>query len=295
MIAFDRFLIDFDCFGHVIIDEAHRIPSQVFSRALQKINCPYMLGLSATPNRKDGLTKILKWYIGDIVYQNKVNNATSVLVKRYIVKSENPVYNQELFDFRGRVKMATMINNITQYFYRTKISVRVIQELLKEDGRKILLLSDRKNHLNDIYKFVTTNNICTVGYYVGGMKKEKLKESEGMELILGTFAMANEGLDIEALNTLILASPKSDIVQSCGRILRKSHCSIEPVIVDMVDKFSIFENQSNKRLKYYRTKKYDVMDYVVQDISGEILSEKKNEAEPRKKKTIKVDTSVCLF
>ena len=291
----DFSLIDFDCFGHVIIDEAHRIPSQVFSRALQKINCPYMLGLSATPNRKDGLTKILKWYIGDIVYQNKVNNATSVLVKRYIVKSENPVYNQELFDFRGRVKMATMINNITQYFYRTKISVRVIQELLKEDGRKILLLSDRKNHLNDIYKFVTTNNICTVGYYVGGMKKEKLKESEGMELILGTFAMANEGLDIEALNTLILASPKSDIVQSCGRILRKSHCSIEPVIVDMVDKFSIFENQSNKRLKYYRTKKYDVMDYVVQDISGEILSEKKNEAEPRKKKTIKVDTSVCLF
>jgi len=156
-------------------------------------------------------------------------------------------------------------------------------------------LSDRKNHLNDIYKFVTTNNICTVGYYVGGMKKEKLKESEYKELILGTFAMANEGLDIEALNTLILASPKSDIVQSCGRILRKSHCSIEPVIVDMVDKFSIFENQSNKRLKYYRTKKYDVMDYVVQDISGEILSENKNEAEPRKKKTIKVDTSVCLF
>ena len=65
-------MIDFDCFGHVIIDEAHRIPSQVFSKALQKINCPYMLGLSATPNRKDGLTKILKWYIGDIVYQNKV-------------------------------------------------------------------------------------------------------------------------------------------------------------------------------------------------------------------------------
>ena len=291
----DFSLTDFDCFGHVIIDEAHRIPSQVFSRALQKINCPYMLGLSATPNRKDGLTKVLKWYIGDIIYQNKVNNANNVLVKRYIVKSENPVYNQELFDFRGKVKMATMINNITQYFYRTKISIRVIQDLLKEEGRKILLLSDRKNHLNDIYKFVTTNNICTVGYYVGGMKKEKLKESEYKDLILGTFAMANEGLDIEALNTLILASPKSDIVQSCGRILRKSHGNIEPVIIDMVDKFSIFENQSNKRLKFYRSKKYDVMDYEVHDITGEILSEKKNEVQPKKKKTIKVDTSVCLF
>ena len=291
----DFSLIDFDCFGHVIIDEAHRIPSQVFSRALQKINCPYMLGLSATPNRKDGLTKILKWYVGDIVYSNITNNTNSVLVKRYIVKSENPVYNNELVDFRGRVKMSTMINNITEYFYRTKIIINIIQEILKEDGRKILLLSDRKNHLNDIYKYVTKNNICTVGYYVGGMKQEKLKESEYKDLILGTFAMANEGLDIEALNTLILASPKSDIVQSCGRILRKSHGTVEPIIVDMVDKFSVFGNQSNKRLKFYRSKKYDIMDYEVQDITGEILSEKKNEAQTKKKKTIKVDTDVCLF
>ena len=251
----DFSLIDFDCFGHVIIDEAHRIPSQVFSRALQKINCNYMLGLSATPNRKDGLTKVLKWYIGDIVYSNKVSNANNVLVNRYIVKSQNPVYNEELYDFRGKVKMATMINNITQYFYRTKIIIKVIKEILEQENRKILLLSDRKNHLNDIYKFVTANNICTVGYYVGGMKKEKLKESEYKDLILGTFAMANEGLDIEALNTLILASPKSDIVQSCGRILRKSHEKVQPIIVDMVDRFSIFENQGNKRLKYYRSKK----------------------------------------
>ena len=97
-----------------------------------------------------------------------------------------------------------------------------------------------------------------------------------------------------------MASPKSDIVQSCGRILRKSHEKVQPIIVDMVDRFSIFENQGNKRLKYYRSKKYDIMDYEVQDITGEILSEKKNEAEPRKKKTIKVDTDlvdtdVCLF
>ena len=94
---------------------------------------------------------------------------------------------------------------------------------------------------------------------------------------------------------LIGSSPKSDIVQSCGRILRKSHGTVEPIIVDMVDKFSVFGNQSNKRLKFYRSKKYDVMDYEVQDITGEILSEKKNEAQTKKKKTIKVDTDVCLF
>ena len=52
----------FDDIGHVIIDECHCIPSRVFSRALLKINSPYMLGISATPNRKDGLTKVLKYY-----------------------------------------------------------------------------------------------------------------------------------------------------------------------------------------------------------------------------------------
>ena len=288
-------LIDFDCFGHVIIDEAHRIPSQVFSRALQKINCPYMLGLSATPNRKDGLTKVLKWYIGDIVYSNKVTNTNNVLVNRFLVQSTNGVYNEELYDYRGKVKMATMINNITNYFYRTKIIINKIQDVLKEDNRKILLLSDRKNHLNDIYKVVTTNNICTVGYYVGGMKKEKLKESEYKDLILGTFAMANEGLDIEALNCLILASPKSDIVQSCGRILRKSHEGIQPLIIDMVDLFSIFENQSRKRLKYYHSKKYDVIDYTVKDITGEILSEEPNIKQKPVKKPIINEIDECLF
>ena len=58
----------FDDIGHVIIDECHRIPSKIFMRTLFKINCNYMLGLSATPNRKDGCTKILKWFIGDIIF-----------------------------------------------------------------------------------------------------------------------------------------------------------------------------------------------------------------------------------
>ena len=55
----------------------------------------YTLGLSATVKRKDGLTKVLKWFIGDIVYSNKVTNTNNVLVNRYIVKSQNPVYNEE--------------------------------------------------------------------------------------------------------------------------------------------------------------------------------------------------------
>ena len=69
----------FDSIGHVIIDECHRIPSRVFSKALLKLNSHYMLGLSATPNRKDGLTKVLKYYIGDIIYSVKSNEKNIVI------------------------------------------------------------------------------------------------------------------------------------------------------------------------------------------------------------------------
>ena len=90
------------------------------------------------------------------------------------------------------------------------------------------------------------------------MTPKALKESESKTLILATFPMANEGLDIVALNTLILASPKSDIIQSIGRVMRQKHLTIIPKIIDIVDDFSVFGNQSIKRLKIYEKRKYKI-------------------------------------
>ena len=90
------------------------------------------------------------------------------------------------------------------------------------------------------------------------MTQKALKESEEKQLILATFPMANEGLDIISLNTLILASPKSDIIQSVGRIMRQKHETIIPQIIDIVDDFSVFGNQSIKRLKLYKKRDYAI-------------------------------------
>jgi superfamily II DNA or RNA helicase len=251
----------FNEIGHVIIDECHRIPSRVFSKALLKINSNYMLGLSATPNRKDGLTKVLKWYIGDIIYSVKSSEKNVVLVERYILTSTDENYNKELVNFRKQVQMPSMINNITNYYKRTKLIMnQVCKEILGNPARQILILSDRKQHLEDMFKMAQESGINSVGYYVGGMKKEKLKENESCKLLLGTFPMANEGLDIPSLNGLVLATPKSDIIQSVGRICRVKHDNIQPIIIDIVDTFSIFDGQSKKRLTVYKKKKYQVKD-----------------------------------
>jgi len=253
----------FDSIGHVIIDECHRIPSRVFSKALLKLNSNYMLGLSATPNRKDGLTKVLKYYIGDIIFSVKSNEKNVVKVSRYILNSTDENYNKEIYNFRGQVQMPTMLNNISSYNKRTKLIMdKVIEEINSSDLRQILILSDRKQQLEDMYKMAIDSGIESIGYYVGGMKKEKLKENENCKILLGTFPMANEGLDIPSLNGLVLATPKSDIIQSIGRICRMKHENIQPLIIDMVDKFSIFDNQSNKRFNVYKKKKYQITDFT---------------------------------
>jgi superfamily II DNA or RNA helicase len=251
----------FDEIGHVIIDECHRIPSRVFSKALMKINSNYMLGLSATPNRKDGLTKVLKYYIGDVIYSVKSFDKNIVKVERYILKSQDENYKKEVLNYMGKVQMATMINNISNCKNRTRMIIeRVVKEINDNENRQILILSDRREHLDEMYNMAKDSGITSVGYYVGGMKKDKLKESESCKLILGTYPMAKEGLDIPTLNCLILGTPISDIVQSIGRIDRVKHINITPLIIDIVDDFSIFSNQSRKRFALFKKKNYELED-----------------------------------
>ena len=262
----------FNGIGHVIIDECHRIPSRVFSKALLKVNSKYMLGLSATPNRKDGLTKVLKWYIGDIIFSIKGSEKNVVKVERYLIDSKDDNYNHEVVNYMGKAQMPTMLNNIADCRMRTKLIMkRVIEELDLNEKRQFLVLSDRKQHLEDMYKLAIDMGLSSVGYYVGGMKKEKLKENESCRLLLGTYPMANEGLDIPTLNGLVLSTPKSDIIQSVGRICRVVHEGIQPLIIDIIDQFSIFEGQGRKRFAVYKKKGYEIIDIpynIDKEISG---------------------------
>ena len=77
------------------------------------------------------------------------------------------------------------------------------------ENRKILVLTDRRQHCFDLLEACSS---YSAGLYIGGMKPEELKESEQADVIFATYSLAHEGLDIPTLDTLIMASPKSDIV-----------------------------------------------------------------------------------
>ena len=251
----------FDSFGLVIFDECHHLGAEVFSKCMAKVASKYMLGLSATPNRKDGLRKVFEWYIGDIAYMTKDTKDDGAIVNIIKYYSEDHKYSKIETTFQGKPCFPKMINNICDHKSRTELIVEQLIPLY-EEGRCILILSDRRNHLLDIDIMLKKVNI-ECGYYVGGMKPQALRDAQEKNIILGTFSMASEGMDIPKLNTMILASPKSDIVQSVGRILRqkKEIRKFTPLIIDINDEFSLFLNQSKKRLAYYNKCKYDITIY----------------------------------
>ena len=78
-----------------------------------------------------------------------------------------------------------------------------------------MILAHNKTLLTYLYKAIEHRNIGTVGYYIGGMKEVQLKESENKKIIIATYAMASEGLDIKSLTTLIMASPKDRCMSIC--------------------------------------------------------------------------------
>lgn len=249
----------FDSFGMVIIDEVHHCGAEVFSQALMKVNFQYAMGLSATPKRKDGLTKVFIWSLGQIVFQ-AARGPETVRVQTRSYSCIHPDYSTEQFMFNGKPNMALMINQICAYFPRTEWILDGLVELLaNEPKRRVLILSDRRQHLVD---FETAIKVRwperTVGYYVGGMKEAGLKASELCDFLLGTFSMSSEGMDVPGLDTLILASPKSDVEQSVGRILRLKEADrlYQALIIDICDDIGLFANQARKRAQFYKKHNY---------------------------------------
>ena len=248
----------FDSFGFTIIDEVHRIGSEQFSKTLFKTITPYMLGISATVERKDKLTKILYMFIGEKIYSQERKDEDCVVVRTIEYKNRDTEFNQSEVDFKGNTKYSTMITKLCKFRPRSDFIVTVIDDLVNElPDSQIMILSHNRSLLTYLYESITAKQFATVGYYVGGMKKENLQETEKKQIVLATYAMAAEALDIKTLSILIMATPKTDIIQSVGRILRTKH--EQPLIVDILDTHDVFQNQYTHRKRFYKKCNYKII------------------------------------
>ena len=271
----------FEEFGLTIVDECHHISSEVFSRSLSRIVTKYTLGLSATMNRKDGLTPVFKMFLGEIIYSEKRESTDDVLVKAIEFRTEDEEFNEVKTDYRGNPAYSTMITKLCNYSFRSEYILDILARELEEyPEQQIMILAHNKALLVYLYKGIEFRKIGSVGYYIGGMKEKDLKISESKKIIIATYAMASEALDIKTLTTLILATPKTDITQAVGRILRVKHA--RPLVIDIVDSHDIFKRQWNKRRIFYQKNKYKIL-YSENYIKGKWIRIEK----PQRQKRIK--------
>lgn len=272
---------EFRSFGFAIFDECHHLGASNFSKALLKVQPKHMLGLSATPTRDDGLTKVFEWFLGKPVYWEKTREPDpDVIVRKVMFNSDDDDYNKLPTDRRGEVVLARLMTHVVECEERNMMIDKLLEELIKDKRRKILVLSERKSHLERIEKGLPKDT--SVAYYIGGMNADmREEEARKAQVLLATYQMASEAMNIKSLNTMIMASPRKKIEQSTGRILRvqKDERQVDPLIVDIVDSHDFYQNQWNKRRVYYRKCKYKIE-------GGNSKQEEKDEKEEIKLKEV---------
>lgn len=334
----------FDQFGFTIIDEVHHISSQSFSNSLFKVVTKYMLGLSATMERKDGTTNVFKMFLGNVIYKAEKKNEHLVEVRAVTYRVDDDEFNDTILDYRGQPQNSSMISKLCEYNRRTEFIISTLCDFIRVENvdleimnkykvdmdnsvsnchicnknnnylirntccdsvkycmpcmenieakcgkgerakcptcKKVLkyeqnyienpyikpleqthtiVMAHNLNILHYMYKKFVCKNLASVGYYIGGMKEVELKASEKKQVIFASYGLSSEGLDIPTLNAEFLITPKTDIVQIVGRVLRAKHSFSHPIIYDFVDSHDVFQRQWLKRKAYYKKQNYKII------------------------------------
>lgn len=252
----------FKTFGFAIFDECHHLGAAHFSRALLKVQTKHMLGLSATPKRDDGLTKVFEWFLGKPVYWEKTREPDAQVIVRYEqLTYTEPSYTETPVNYKGELIMARLLTRILEHQPRNEKIAEIVRELCEDEHRRVLVLSERISHLEAIENLLKPSGL-TMSYYVGGMKEEEREAgAQTARVLLASYAMASEAMNIKTLNSVILASPRKKVEQSTGRILRikPEQRQVAPVIVDIVDVHGVYQGQWKKRHAYYKKCAYKVL------------------------------------
>jgi superfamily II DNA or RNA helicase len=241
-------------FGTLAVDEVHRFAAPTFRQTIVMFPARYRIGVTATPNRTDGLQKVFESHIGKIQAigeKRKIKPEIVQIPADFKVPSEKPFK-----DYNGRVNLTKVVSAIVESdTYNRQIARMAVKAA--DAGRKLIIFSDRIKHLEKLEEVINAElgkqgKRFTVGYYIGGMKEEALAISATRNILLASFAMAQEGLDIPELDTCFLCTPKADIEQTVGRITREHDDKKNPMVIDFVHSVSICMGMAKKRLKQYK-------------------------------------------
>ncbi len=256
-------------YGMIIIDECHHLAAFTYETATNRVNSKYVYGVTATPNREDGHSPIVKMQCGNIRYEvdfKKFNKDLGIPMK--VIVKEN------ILNFVDSMITDYTINEINNLIVKDIIrSEKILKDIIVEfnSGKNILVLTERIEHL-EYLKMKLSNITDNLFVYQGGLGKKTLKkydddkkqilENDDNKIILATGSYIGEGFDDSKLDVLFLTMPISGITkvtQYTGRLHRKDNKKHDITIYDYVDKnFKQTRNMFEKRKKTYEKLGYEV-------------------------------------
>jgi len=232
-----------DHIGFLIVDECHRTPSRTFTEAVSAFDCKYMLGLSATPWRRDKLSRLIYWYIGDVIHEvnsEKLLKTKDILPVKIIARHTN--FKTLL---NPSEQYSKMLSELTQDATRNELIAQDVAREVQEGEGICLVLSDRKTHCEAIQGLLWREHNIESELLTGDTPKAKRKDivaklnTGKVEVLIATGQLIGEGFDCKRLTTLFLATPikfSGRVIQYLGRILRPAPGKKNATVYDYVDK-----------------------------------------------------------
>ena len=246
-------------FGTIIIDEMHHLGSQTLSQVLPLLPSRYILGISATPERNDGLEHALYWLAGPTSFVWKrlpsiTGKLNTVIVKKILFEDGE---RKEIIYKSGQMGFAQMITLLSQDEKRNLLIINLIKKSIEEGRKKVLIVTSIVDHAKFLCESLKEYKTCLV---YGGCKPNQLTiaKSNLVNVVVATYQFLEEGYDDNTLDTLIMALPRSKIQQVVGRCERTHENKLVPIVYDIIDTFSVFEAMGWKRTKFYKSRGFQI-------------------------------------
>jgi superfamily II DNA or RNA helicase len=228
--------------GYLIVDECHRAPSRTFTEAISTFDSRYMLGLSATPWRRDKLSKLIFWYLGDLHHEVK---HAGLVEKGHVLEAKIIVRETEFRSFHDPVsEYSQMLSELTADDGRNRLIAADVADAVKQYEGVCLVLTDRKFHAETLnallrYKYRLSSDLLTGDLSVSQRREvvDRLNRGE-IAVLVATGQLIGEGFDCSNLSTLFLATPirfSGRLLQYLGRVLRPAPGKNGARVYDYVD------------------------------------------------------------
>lgn len=250
-----------ETYGHVIVDECHHVPAVSFERVLSEVKARFVVGLTATPHRRDGHHPILEMQLGPVRFAVDPKGQAAKRPFEHRLITRQTAFR--LDSARGDAGIQSIYRALAEDAARNRLIMDDVIRAL-EEGRSPILLTERRDHLEYFAEHLRgfARHLVVLQ---GGMTAKERRElgarladlpDQEERLVLATGRYIGEGFDDARLDTLFLAMPvswKGTLVQYTGRLHRLHPRKAEVRIFDYVDcEVPVLMRMFERRLRTYR-------------------------------------------